>query len=47
MKILYICSADLSGETGSLGSVRHIFEVSENLCRMGNKIKLIAPNYAC
>jgi glycosyltransferase involved in cell wall biosynthesis len=46
MKILYICSADLSGETGSLGSVRHIFEVSENLCRLGNRIKLIAPKYA-
>lgn len=46
MKILYICSSDLSGESGSLGSVRHIFEVCENLCRMGNKIRLIAPRYA-
>lgn len=46
MRILYICSSDLSGESGSLGSVRHIFEVCENLCRMGNKIKLIAPRYA-
>lgn len=45
MKILYICSSDLSGDTGSLGSVRHIFEVSENLCRLGNRIKLIAPKY--
>jgi len=46
MKILYICSADLSGEFGSLGSVRHIIEVSENLCHFGNRVKLIAPNYA-
>lgn len=46
MKILYICSADLSGEFGSLGSVRHIIEVSENLCHLGNRVKLIAPNYA-
>jgi len=46
MKILYICSADLSGESGSLGSVRHILEVSENLFRLGNKIKLIVPKYA-
>jgi glycosyltransferase involved in cell wall biosynthesis len=37
MKILYICSADLSGTFGSLGSVRHIMEVSENL---------IVPGYA-
>jgi len=46
MKILYICSADLSGETGSLGSVRHIFEVAENLYHLGNRIKLIAPNFS-
>ena len=46
MKILYICSADLSGESGSLGSVRHIMEVSENLFRLGNRIKLIVPKYA-
>lgn len=46
MKILYICSTDLSGESGSLGSVRHIMEVSENLFRLGNKIKLIVPKYA-
>ena len=46
IKILYVCSADLSGEFGSLGSVRHIMEVSENLYRLGNKVKLIAPNYA-
>ncbi len=46
MKILYLCSADLSGESGSLGSVRHIMEVSENLCRLGNSVKLIAPCYA-
>ena len=46
MKILYICSADLSGRSGSLGSVRHILEVSENLCRLGNEIKLIAPRYS-
>ena len=45
MKILYICSADLSGETGSLGSVRHIMEVSENLCRLGHQVRLIAPGY--
>jgi glycosyltransferase involved in cell wall biosynthesis len=46
MKILYICSADLSGETGSLGSVRHIMEVSENLNDQGNSVKLIAPKHA-
>ena len=46
MKILYICSADLSGETGSLGSVRHIMEVSENFHKFGNQVKLIAPKYA-
>lgn len=46
MKILYICSADLSGETGSLGSVRHIMEVSENLNDQGNRVKLIAPKHA-
>ena len=46
MKILYVCSSDLSGETGSLGSVRHIMEVSENLCRMGHEVTLVAPAYA-
>jgi glycosyltransferase involved in cell wall biosynthesis len=46
MKILYICSADLSGETGSLGSVRHIMEVSGNLKKLGNQVKLIVPRYA-
>jgi glycosyltransferase involved in cell wall biosynthesis len=46
MRILYICSADLSGETGSLGSVRHILEVCENLCQLGHHIKLIAPNFS-
>jgi len=46
MKILYICSADLSGQFGSLGSVRHIMEVSENLCHLGNRVKLIVPKYA-
>jgi glycosyltransferase involved in cell wall biosynthesis len=46
MKILYICSADLSGETGSLGSVRHIMEVSENLNAQGNRVKLIVPKHA-
>jgi glycosyltransferase involved in cell wall biosynthesis len=46
MKILYICSADLSGEAGSLGSVRHILEVCENLSQLGNRIKLIAPNFS-
>jgi glycosyltransferase involved in cell wall biosynthesis len=46
MKILYICSADLSGECGSLGSVRHIMEVSENLCTLGHKVTLVAPDYA-
>jgi glycosyltransferase involved in cell wall biosynthesis len=46
MKILYICSADLSGTFGSLGSVRHIMEVSENLHRLGNKVRLIVPGYA-
>jgi glycosyltransferase involved in cell wall biosynthesis len=46
MKILYICSADLSGETGSLGSVRHIMEVSGNLQKLGNQVKLIVPKYA-
>jgi glycosyltransferase involved in cell wall biosynthesis len=46
MKVLYICSADLSGTSGSLGSVRHIMEVSENLYRLGNEVRLIAPSYA-
>lgn len=46
MKILYICSTDMSGETGSLGSVRHIMEVSGNLQRLGNQVKLIVPKYA-
>ncbi len=46
MRILYICSADLSGESGSLGSVRHIMEVCENLYRIGNRVALIVPNYA-
>ena len=46
MRILYICSADISGETGSLGSVNHIMEVSTNLHKFGNEIKLIVPNYS-
>lgn len=46
MRILYICSADLSGETGSLGSVRHIMEVCENLYHLGNRVTLIVPGYA-
>ena len=46
MKVLYICSADLSGTSGSLGSVRHIMEVSENLYRLGNEVRLIVPGYA-
>jgi glycosyltransferase involved in cell wall biosynthesis len=46
MKILYLCSSDLSGTSGSLGSVRHIMEVSENLCLLGNEVRLIAPGYA-
>jgi len=46
MKILYLCSSDLSGTSGSLGSVRHIMEVSENLYRLGNEVRLIAPGYA-
>jgi glycosyltransferase involved in cell wall biosynthesis len=46
MKILYLCSADLSGESGSLGSVRHIMEVCENLNHLGNRVTLIVPNYA-
>ncbi|MBN1983296.1 MAG: glycosyltransferase family 4 protein [Chitinivibrionales bacterium] len=46
MKILYLCSADLSGEVGSMGSVRHIMEVSENLTRLGHSVTLIAPDYA-
>jgi glycosyltransferase involved in cell wall biosynthesis len=46
MKILYLCSADLSGQSGSLGSVRHIMEVSENLYRLGNEVRLIVPGYA-
>ncbi len=46
MKILYICSADLSGQFGSLGSVRHIMEVSENLHDLGNCVRLIVPGYA-
>jgi glycosyltransferase involved in cell wall biosynthesis len=46
MKILYLCSADLSGTSGSLGSVRHIIEVSENLYRLGNEVRLIVPGYA-
>ncbi|MBW2076844.1 MAG: hypothetical protein DRG87_05665 [Deltaproteobacteria bacterium] len=46
MKILYLCSADLSGTSGSLGSVRHIMEVSENLYRLGNEVRLIVPGYA-
>jgi glycosyltransferase involved in cell wall biosynthesis len=45
MKILYVCSSDLSGQVGSEGSVRHIMEVSENLCRLGHTVKLIAPGY--
>jgi glycosyltransferase involved in cell wall biosynthesis len=45
MKILYLCSSDLSGSSGSLGSVRHIMEVSENLYRLGNEVRLIAPGY--
>lgn len=45
MKILYVCSADLTGESGSMGSVRHIMEVSENLCKLGNKVVLVAPLY--
>ena len=45
MKILYVASADLTGEYGSLGSVRHIIEVSENLFHLGNRVKLIVPNY--
>jgi glycosyltransferase involved in cell wall biosynthesis len=46
MKILYVCSADLSGQVGSEGSVRHIMEVSENLCRLGHHVRLIAPGFA-
>lgn len=46
MRILYVCSADLSGESGSLGSVRHIMEVCENLYRIGTRVALIVPNYA-
>jgi glycosyltransferase involved in cell wall biosynthesis len=46
MRILYLCSADLSGTSGSLGSVRHIMEVSENLYRLGNEVRLIVPGYA-
>jgi glycosyltransferase involved in cell wall biosynthesis len=46
MKILYVCSADLSGQVGSEGSVRHIMEVAENLCRLGHNVRLIAPGYA-
>jgi len=46
MRILYLCSADLSGTSGSLGSVRHIMEVSENLYHRGNRVKLIVPGYA-
>jgi glycosyltransferase involved in cell wall biosynthesis len=45
-KILYICSTDLSGESSSMGSVRHIIEVSENLHKLGYRIKLIAPHYS-
>jgi glycosyltransferase involved in cell wall biosynthesis len=45
-KILYVCSSDLSGEIGSLGSVRHIMEVSENLYKLGNQVKLIVPYHA-
>jgi len=45
MRILYICSADLSGTLGSEGSVRHIMEVSENLCRRGHSVTLLAPGY--
>jgi glycosyltransferase involved in cell wall biosynthesis len=46
MKILYICSADLSGQVGSMGSVRHIMEVSENFCRLGHHVHLIVPGFA-
>ena len=46
MKILYICSSDLSGESGSLGSVRHIMEVAENLAGFGNQVRLVCPDYA-
>lgn len=45
MKILYICSADLSGQFGSLGSVRHIMEVAENLLKLGHNLILIAPRF--
>lgn len=46
MKILYVCSADLSGESGSLGSVRHIMEVSENMVALGHSVTLLAPAFA-
>jgi glycosyltransferase involved in cell wall biosynthesis len=46
MRILYVCSTDLSGETGSPGSVRHVMEVAENLLALGHDITLIAPGYA-
>jgi len=45
MKILYVCSADLSGEYGSIGSVRHIMEVSENLLELGHDLVLLAPRF--
>jgi glycosyltransferase involved in cell wall biosynthesis len=29
-----------------MGSVRHIMEVSENLCRLGHRVHLVVPGYA-
>ncbi|MFP4475051.1 MAG: glycosyltransferase family 4 protein [Desulfatibacillaceae bacterium] len=46
MRILYICSTDLSGREASPGSVRHIMEVAENLVGLGHDVTLIAPDYA-
>ena len=46
MKILYVHSTDMSGRLSSLGSVRHIMEISENLFQLGHQITIIAPGYA-
>ncbi|MEW5736088.1 MAG: glycosyltransferase family 4 protein [Thermodesulfobacteriota bacterium] len=46
MRILYVCSVDLSGQAGSLGSVNHVMEVAGNLARLGHEVVLVAPGYA-
>ncbi|MFH1887375.1 MAG: glycosyltransferase family 4 protein [Pseudomonadota bacterium] len=43
MKILYVASTNLSGETGSPGSVRHVMEVAENLQARGHEVIVLVP----